>query len=96
MFLRIHEWIISAKSIVCITLDENGNIVRKDSFENSFDKLQEYLSQFHEGDRFVMESTGFYEPLYDFIESHGFSVKLANPLKIKLIAELRMKNDDMD
>ncbi len=43
-----------------------------------------------------MESTGFYEPLYDFIESHGFTVKLANPLKIRLIAESRMKNDDVD
>jgi len=32
-----------------------------------------------------MESTGFYEPLYDFMESRGFKVKLANPLKIKLI-----------
>ena len=45
---------------------------------------------------FAEESTGFYEPLYDFIESRGFSVKLANPLKIKLIAESRMKNDDVD
>ncbi len=43
-----------------------------------------------------MESTGFYEPLYDFIESQGFKVILANPLKIKLIAESRMKNDDVD
>ena len=87
---------IHSKIIVCTTLDEDGEIVRKDSFENSFDKMQEYLSKFHEGDIFVMESTGFYEPLYDFIESHGFSVKLANPLKIKLIAESRMKNDDVD
>ena len=87
---------ISTKSIVYTTLDENGNIVRKDSIENSFDKLGEFLGNFSYGDSFVMESTGFYEPLYDFIESHGFSVKLANPLKIKLIAESRMKNDDVD
>ncbi len=36
------------------------------------------------GDRFVMESTVFYEPLYDFIESRGLSVIFANPRKIKL------------
>ena len=83
---------ISTKSIVRTTLDENGNIVRKDSIGNSFDKLGEFLGSFSPGDSFVMKSTGFYEPLYDFIESHGFSVKLANPLKIKLIAELRMKH----
>ena len=87
---------ISTKSIVCTTLDENGNIVRKDDLENSFGKLGEFLDNFSPGDRFVMESTGFYEPLYDFIESRGFDVILANPLKIKLIAESRMKNDDVD
>ena len=31
---------ISAKSIVCTTLDENGNIVRKDSIEKAFRILQ--------------------------------------------------------
>ena len=87
---------IHSKIIVCTTLDENGSVVRKDRFENSFEKLEEYLSAFQKGDSFVMESTGFYEPLYDFIESHGFKVILANPLKIKLIAESRMKNDDVD
>ena len=86
---------LSAKSIVCTTLNENGNTVKKDSIENSFEKLGEFLNNFSPGDKFVMESTGFYEPLYDFIESHGFSVRLANPLKIKLIAESRMKNDDV-
>ena len=87
---------IHSKIIVCTTLDENGNVVRKDRFENSFENLEAYLSVFQKGDSFVMESTGFYEPLYDFIESHGFRVILANPLKIKLIAESRMKNDDVD
>ena len=87
---------IHSKIIVCTTLDKSGSTVRKDSFDNSFDRLEEYLSNFNVGDKFVMESTEFYEPLYDFIESHGFEVKLANPLKIRLIAESRMKNDDVD
>jgi hypothetical protein len=26
-----------------------------------------------------MEFTGFYEPIYDAIESKGFEIKLANP-----------------
>ena len=87
---------ISAKSIVCTTLDRDGSIVRKDDIENSFGRLGEFLDSFAPGDKFVMESTGFYEPLYDFIESRGLEVKLANPLKVKLIAESRMKNDDVD
>ena len=87
---------ISTKDIVCTTIGEDGNVVRKDKFENRFDELEKYLRNFSSEDSFVMESTGFYEPLYDYIESKGFKVKLANPLKIKLIAESRMKNDDID
>jgi hypothetical protein len=47
---------ISIKDIVCTTIDEDGNIVRKDRFENSFDNLDVYLSNFSENDIFVMES----------------------------------------
>ncbi len=83
---------ISTKDIVCTTIGEDGNVVRKDKFENRFDELEKYLGNFSSEDSFVMESTGFYESLYDYIESKGFKVKLANPLKIKLIAESRMKN----
>jgi len=60
-------------------------------FENSFDNIDKYPSNFSHRDSFVMESTGFYEPLYNFMESRGFNVKLAKPLEIKLIAESRMK-----
>ena len=87
---------ISTKDIVCTTIGEDRNVLRKDKFENRFDELEKYLGNFSSEDSFVMESTGFYEPLYDYIESKGFKVKLANPLKIKLIAESRMKNDDVD
>ena len=87
---------ISTKNIVCTALDENGNVVRGDDIANSFEKLGEFPENFSPRDRFVMESTGLYEPLYDFIESSGFDVILANPLKIKLIAESMMKNDDVD
>ena len=82
---------ISIKEIVCNKIDEYGNIVRKDKFENRFDNIDKYLSNFSHGDSFAMESTGFYEPIYYFMESRGFNVKLANPSEIKLIAESRMK-----
>jgi hypothetical protein len=73
---------ISIREIVCTTIDENGRIVRKDRFE----KLDEFLRNFSEGDSFVMESTGFYEIVEPFIGSKGFNVNLANLLKIMLIA----------
>ena len=33
---------ISIKEIVCTTIDENGRIVRKDTLENRFEKLDEF------------------------------------------------------
>ena len=56
MIPRIRELIYTQK-IVCTTLDEDGNVVRKYRFENSFERLEEYLSAFKKGDSFVMESS---------------------------------------
>jgi len=46
---------ISIKEIVCTTIDEYCNIVRKDKFENRFDNIDKYLSNFSHRDSFVME-----------------------------------------
>ena len=83
---------INSKRIVCATLDVDGRVVRKDSFENSSDRLQEYIYQFHEEGAFVKESKGFYDQPYDFMESDGFSAKLANPVTNRIVVESRMKN----
>jgi len=45
---------ISIKEIVCTTIDEHGNIVRKDKFGNRFDNIDKYLSNFSHRDSFVM------------------------------------------
>jgi hypothetical protein len=68
---------ISIKEIVCTTIDKYGNIIRKDKFENRFDNIDKYLSNFSHRDSFVMESTGFYEPQYDFMESLGLEPRSA-------------------
>ena len=60
------------------------------------DELLESLRNFEDKDLFVMESNGFYEPIYDKIESKEFKVKVAKPLKVKLIADSRIKNDKID
>jgi len=46
---------ISIKEIVCTTIDEYGNIVRNYKFENRFDNIDKYLSNFSHRDSFVME-----------------------------------------
>jgi transposase len=87
---------IHTENIVYTVLSEEGNVKMRGKILNNSDELIEFLRNFEDGDLFVMESTGFYEPIYDAIESKGFKVKLANPLKVKLIAESRIKNDKID
>jgi Transposase and inactivated derivatives len=87
---------IHTENIVYTVLSEEGNVKMRGKILNNSDELIEFLKNFEDGDLFVMESTGFYEPIYDAIESKGFKVKLANPLKVKLIAESRIKNDKID
>ena len=82
---------IHTENIVYTVLSEEGNVKMRGKILNNSDELIEFLRNFEDGDLFVMESTGFYEPIYDAIESKGFKVKLANPLKVKLIAESRIK-----
>ncbi|MGC8585661.1 MAG: IS110 family transposase, partial [Thermoplasmata archaeon] len=87
---------IHTKNIVYTVLSEDGNVIMRGKIENNEEEIYEFLDRFERGDSFVMESTGFYEPIYDAIESKGFEVKLANPLKVRLIAESRIKNDRID
>lgn len=59
--------------------------------------MGKFLDYFFLGDRFVTEyATRIYEPLYDFIESRGFSVMLANLPKIMPMAESLVKKNDVD
>jgi len=78
---------IHTENIVYTVLSDDGNVKMRGKILNNSDELIEFLRNFEDGDLFVMESTGFYEPIYDIIESKGSKVKLANPLKVKLIIQ---------
>jgi len=65
-------------------IDEDGEVVDEFSFRNDFVGISRFLSRLSVGDRVVMESTGsLWVNLHDALEEKGFSVVLANPLKMK-------------
>jgi len=78
---------IHTENIVYTVLFDDVNVKMRGKIVNNIEYIIEFLRNFENGDLFVMESTGFYEPIYDIIESKGFKVKLANPLKVKLIIQ---------
>ena len=61
------------------------------------DIMQDYFKQFDPcTTEIALEATGSYYWLVDLLESLKLSVKLAHPLKVKLIAESAIKTDHID
>lgn len=82
---------------VAVAKDRDGNLLAEDKFDNSRKNFGEFLRDFkQEETKIVMESTSVWEPIYDLIEDMNYSIKLANPLKTRAIAEARIKTDKVD
>ena len=78
----------------CI-MDEKGKIVKEGKFDNSKDDIDGFFSGFGI-DKVVMESTGFWWPIYEMLESKGYDVVLAHPFRVKAIASAKLKTDKVD
>ena len=77
--------------------DKEGNELRKEKFENTSEEFDLFLDGFpSDKTEIVMESTCIWEYLYEMLESKGYKVKLANPLKTKAIAYAKIKTDAID
>ncbi|MGB9854281.1 MAG: IS110 family transposase [Candidatus Bathyarchaeales archaeon] len=78
-------------------VDREGVLVDEFSFSNDFEGIKRFVSRLSEGDSVVMESTGnLWLNLYEAVEANGVRAVLANPLKMKVIASAKIKNDKVD
>ena len=73
----------------------NGKIVKQERFETNKEKLGEFLEGLPKGTKVALESVGFCWPWIDYIENLGHEPLLANPLKLKAMAE-DVKTDRID
>jgi transposase len=76
-------------------LDEDGKELSNEKFLSTRKDLDEFLDRFQDAE-FVLESTGIWEFIYEGIEARGFPVMLAHPLKVRAIAEAKIKTDKVD
>lgn len=87
------------KCIVCI-MDDNGTILEKTSYNNTFEDANNFAKEVilkYGQCQAVCESTGnLWLKTYEAFERNGVSVKLANPLKTRAIAEAQIKTDSLD
>jgi transposase len=71
-------------------LDDNGIELVNERFDSTLEALNRFLDRFTEA-RFVLESTGIWEFIYEGIEARGYEVQLAHPLKVRAIAEYQRR-----
>jgi transposase len=76
-------------------IDESGRALSNERFSSTSEELDRYLDRFQDA-KFVLESTGVWEFIYEGIEKRGFEAVLAHPLKVRAIAEARVKTDKVD
>jgi len=70
-------------------------VISNERFSSTQEELDEFLDGFKNA-KFVLESTGIWEFIYEGIENRGFEAVLAHPLKVRAIAEARVKTDKVD
>jgi len=75
-----------------VVKDEEGQVERKGVVGNTKEELQHFLGPYRPG-MAVLEATRNWGLLYDWLEEVLDDVALAHPLKVKAIAEARIKTD---
>jgi len=76
-------------------MDKEGHVVKRERFSNDPVSLRSFMKDIGEA-KVVMESGYCWQPIYDRLEEAGYDVRLAHPLKVKAIAEAKIKTDEID
>jgi len=77
-------------------IDGDGRKIENRRVSNDPDRLRDFLSDFPKGTPVTLEATTGYEWMCDLLTGMDFHVQLANPRKVRLIAEATIKTDTID
>ena len=76
-------------------MDERGKIPKQEKFQNERLELERIFKGI-DGARVALEACYCWQPAYEFLEGKGYEVKLAHPMKTRIIAEAKVKTDAKD
>jgi transposase len=99
MEARTMEYIgVDAHKAYCVAsvVNGKGKLLCQERFESTPEAIRQFFSRRRRGSRAVLESTSFYEPIYEAIERLGFDVRLSHPKKTRAIALAKVKTDKVD
>src|SRR5687768_9567379 len=81
---------------VFTVMDEQGEVLRTATVANQREAVHALLAPFRHQAQAAVEATRNWTVMYDLLESAGVHVHLAHPLKVRAIAEARIKTDRID
>ncbi|KXB01705.1 hypothetical protein AKJ41_00695 [candidate division MSBL1 archaeon SCGC-AAA259O05] len=74
---------------------ESGETVKQGYFKNAHPGFDDFFDGIEEAEA-VVEAGAAWQPVYDWLDENGFDVKLADPRKVRIIAEVKIKTDARD
>lgn len=77
-------------------MNERGTIVKEGRVSNTKEALKRFLGSSEEPKSAVLEAGRNWTVMHDWLEEELDEVKLANPKKVKAIAEAKIKTDKID
>jgi transposase len=77
-------------------VDREGYTVFERKFKNSPAEFDTLLKEVDKDSKLVLESCSVWQHIYDYMSDAGFDVVVAHPLKVRPIAEARVKTDKID
>ena len=66
---------------------ESGETVKQGYFKNAHPGFEDFFDEIEEAE-VVVEAGAAWQPVYDWLDENGFDVKLADPRKVRIIAEV--------
>ena len=78
-----------------VVKDEEGHVEGRGTVNNTKEEVQRFLEPYHPG-MAVVEATRNWGLIYDWLDEVLDDVTLAHPLKVKAIAEAKIKTDKRD
>ncbi len=87
---------VSRKSIMATATDYTGSILRQEKIGSSDDELRSFLNGIDGKKLVVLEACNVWEHIYDAAASTGARMKMAHPLKTRIISEATLKTDKVD
>lgn len=87
---------VSKDEIVCVGKDMEGNILYEDRFDVTHDELDRMVNTIGSDSIYAVEASTKGVFVYDYLHSKNIDIKVANPNKMRLIAQSEKKTDKED